>query len=131
MKSLIKADDEYRRLLKVMERDPKFDSEEIVMFEKTELIRKSIEVVQRSASKQKEYRKSLEELKFVESRVQKNLGIQEQLSPVGSGRRGKKKPNADLYMKKVEAKKKKKNDISKVNKSKVEPMKAPEPKPKP
>ena len=117
--------------MKVMERDPKFDSEEIVMFEKTELIRKSIEVVQRSASKQKEYRKSLEELKFVESRVQKNLGIQEQLSPVGSGRRGKKKPNADLYMKKVEAKKKKKNDISKVNKSKVEPMKAPEPKPKP
>ena len=104
------------------------------MFEKTELIRKSIEVVQRSASKQKEYRKSLEELKFVESRVQKNIGIQEQLSPIGSGRRGgKKKQNADLYMKKVEGggKKRRKNDISKVNKSKVEPMKAPEQKPKP
>lgn len=45
MKMLMKADDEYRRLLKVMERDPNFDSEEIEMFKKTELIRKSIEFV--------------------------------------------------------------------------------------
>jgi hypothetical protein len=32
MRSLIKSDDEYRRLLKVMERDPDFDHEEIEMF---------------------------------------------------------------------------------------------------
>ena len=62
MRALIKSDDEYKRLLKVMERDPNFDNEEIEMFQKTELVRKSIEVVQRSASKQAEYRKSLEEL---------------------------------------------------------------------
>lgn len=62
MRSLMKSDDEYRRLLKVMDRDPNFDNEEIEMFQKTELVRKSIEVVQRSASKLAEYRKSLEEL---------------------------------------------------------------------
>jgi len=28
----MKADDEYRRLLKVMDRDPDFDNEEIEMF---------------------------------------------------------------------------------------------------
>ena len=32
MRSLIKSDDEYRRPLKVMERDPNFDQEEIEMF---------------------------------------------------------------------------------------------------
>ena len=32
MRSLMKADDEYRRLLKVMDRDPDFDNEEIEMF---------------------------------------------------------------------------------------------------
>ena len=59
-----------------MDRDPNFDNEDIEMFQKTELVRKSIEVVQRSASKLADYRKSLEELQFVQSRVQKNLGIQ-------------------------------------------------------
>ena len=29
---MMKADDEYRRLLKVMDRDPDFDNEEIEMF---------------------------------------------------------------------------------------------------
>ena len=45
----MKADDEYRRLLKVMERDPDFDNEEIEMFKKTELIRKSIDFVKARA----------------------------------------------------------------------------------
>lgn len=42
---LMKADDEYCRLLKVMKRDPSFTEEEVEMFKATELIRKSIDLV--------------------------------------------------------------------------------------
>jgi hypothetical protein len=110
MRALMKADDEYRRLLKVMDRDPNFDQEEIQMFEKTEIMRRSIEVVHRSASKQAEARRSLEELQFVPSRIHRNLEVQQSLSPGNSPRRlkqkkKKKKANKDLqianYMKKV------------------------------
>lgn len=52
MVHLMKADDEYRRLLKVLERDPDFDHEEIEMFKKTELVRKSIDLCKLSAKKQ-------------------------------------------------------------------------------
>jgi len=51
MKLLMKADDEYRRLLKVLERDPDFDQEEIEMFKKTELVRKSIDLIKLNAKK--------------------------------------------------------------------------------
>jgi hypothetical protein len=45
MRQLMKADDEYTRLLKVMQRDPNFDNEDIELFKQTELVRKSIEFV--------------------------------------------------------------------------------------
>lgn len=45
MKMMMKADDEYRRLLKVMDRDPDFDNEDIEMFKATELVRRSIDLV--------------------------------------------------------------------------------------
>ena len=45
MKREMKADDEYKRLLKVLNRDPNFCQEEIEMFQGTELIRKSIDLV--------------------------------------------------------------------------------------
>lgn len=85
MKLLMKADDEYRRLLKVLERDPDFDSEEIEMFKKTELVRKSIDLVKLKAKAMEQRRKSPEEM---ESRLRKNFEIQRSLSPVaGKGRR--------------------------------------------
>ncbi len=49
MKMIMKADDEYKRLLKVMERDPSFTQEEIEMFKATELVRKSIDLVKLKA----------------------------------------------------------------------------------
>lgn len=45
MKIMMKADDEYRRLLKVMDRDPDFDNKDIEMFKATELVRRSIDLV--------------------------------------------------------------------------------------
>jgi hypothetical protein len=76
MKREMKADDEYKRLLKVLNRDPNFCQEEIEMFQGTELIRKSIDLVKSRASRLKENRQSLEDLQFaVKSRVHKNLEI--------------------------------------------------------
>ena len=49
MKDLMRADDIYMRLLKVMERDPNFSPDEIDMFKKTELIQKSIDLVKSGA----------------------------------------------------------------------------------
>ena len=52
------------------------------MFQGTELVRKSIELVQSRANRLKENRQSLEDLQFaVKSRVHKNLEIQLSLSP--------------------------------------------------
>lgn len=80
MKLLMKADDEYRRLLKVLERDPDFDNEEIEMFKKTELISKCIELVKKNAKKRG---KSPDDMELIESRLKKNFEIQRSLSPVG------------------------------------------------
>jgi len=54
----MKSDDEFRRLLKVMERDPTFSHEEIEMFKQTELVRKSIDLVKKAANKQASIRHS-------------------------------------------------------------------------
>ena len=82
MKRLIKADDEYKRLLKVMERDPNFCTEEIEMYQGSAIISKSIDIIRSRASKLKENRESFEDLRFsVASRVHKNLEIQQSFSP--------------------------------------------------
>jgi hypothetical protein len=77
MKQEMKSDDEYRRLLKVLERDPDFDNEEIEMFKATELVRKSIDLVKLKAKQMEEKRKqSPEELELgVESKLKKNFEI--------------------------------------------------------
>ena len=79
---IMKADDEYKRLLKVMERDPSFCQEEIEMFKATELVRKSIDLVKLKAKGQAEKRHSPEDMKYVESRVKRNFELQESISPV-------------------------------------------------
>ena len=84
MKHEMRADDEYRRLLKVMDRDPTFTHDEIEMFKATELVRKSIDLVKKAATREASRRHSPELLKYVESRVAKNIGIQKSLSPVNS-----------------------------------------------
>jgi hypothetical protein len=86
---MMKADEQYRRLLKILERDPKIDEEEIEMFKKTEIITKCIEQVKARAKAQEHRRKSPEE--FAESRLKKNLEIQRSLSPVGGKRSRSKK----------------------------------------
>ena len=75
MKIIMKADDEYKRLIKVMERDPSFTQEEIEMFKATELVRKSIDLVKLKAKGQAERRQSPDEMKYVESRVKKNFEL--------------------------------------------------------
>jgi len=82
MTMIMKADDEYKRLLKVMERDPSFCQEEIEMFKATELVRKSIDLVKLKAKGQADKRHSPEDMKYVESRVKRNFEMQESISPV-------------------------------------------------
>jgi hypothetical protein len=78
----MKADDEYKRLLKVMERDPKFCNEEIEMYKESALVSRSIDFVKSRASKLKENRQSLDDLRFaIGSRVHKNIEIQQSFSP--------------------------------------------------
>jgi hypothetical protein len=73
----MKADDEFKRLLKVMDRDPNFCEEEIEMYKDSALVSRSIDLIKNRASKLKENRESLEDLRFaVRSRVHKNLEIQ-------------------------------------------------------
>ena len=64
MKDLMRADDIYMRLLKVMERDPNFSPEEIDMFKKTELIQKSIDLVKSGAQHQAVRRNSSDQMKY-------------------------------------------------------------------
>lgn len=81
MKDLMRADDIYMRLLKVMERDPNFSPDEIDMFKKTELIQKSIDLVKSGAQHQAVRRNSSDQMKYVESIIGKNLVVQKSLSP--------------------------------------------------
>ena len=77
----MKSDDEFKRLLKVMDRDPSFSHEEIEMFKATELLRKSIDLVKLNAKDQAQRRHSPEEMKYVQSKVKRNFEMQRSLSP--------------------------------------------------